>query len=40
MQLRIVPDLRFVHDTSVARGVDLSRLIGEAIMQDKKHDEA
>jgi ribosome-binding factor A len=40
MQLRIVPDLRFVHDTSVARGVDLSRLIDEAIMQDKKHDEA
>lgn len=39
MQLRIVPDLRFVHDTSVERGMDLSRLIDEAITQDKKHSE-
>lgn len=39
MQLRIVPDLRFVYDTSVERGMDLSRLIDEAITQDKKHNE-
>lgn len=39
MQLRIVPDLRFVYDTSVERGMDLSRLIDEAIIQDKKHSE-
>lgn len=39
MQLRIVPDLRFVYDTSVERGMDLSRLIDEAITQDKKHSE-
>lgn len=39
MQLRLVPDLRFVHDTSVERGMDLSRLIDEAIIQDKKHSE-
>jgi len=39
MLLRIVPDLRFVHDTSVERGMDLSRLIDEAITQDKKHSE-
>lgn len=39
MQLRIVPDLRFVHDTSVERGMDLSRLIDEAVTQDKKHSE-
>lgn len=39
MQLRIVPDLRFVYDTSVERGMDLSRLIDEAISQDKKHSE-
>lgn len=40
MQLRIVPDIRFVYDTSVERGMDLSRLIDEAITQDKKHGEA
>jgi ribosome-binding factor A len=39
MKLRIIPDLHFVYDTSVQRGVDLSRLIDEAVAQDKKHGE-
>jgi ribosome-binding factor A len=36
MRLRTVPDLRFKYDTSVARGVELSRLIDEAVASDAK----
>jgi ribosome-binding factor A len=39
MKLRIVPELRFVYDTSVERGMDLSRLIDEEIAEDKRHGD-
>jgi ribosome-binding factor A len=35
MKLRITPQLQFVFDESVERGVRLSKLIDEAIAQDK-----
>ncbi|MBX9916590.1 MAG: 30S ribosome-binding factor RbfA [Nitrosomonas sp.] len=35
MKLRITPQLHFVFDASVERGVRLSKLIDEAIAQDK-----
>ncbi|QOJ24144.1 MAG: 30S ribosome-binding factor RbfA [Gammaproteobacteria bacterium] len=35
MKLRITPQLHFVFDESVERGVHLSKLIDEAIAQDK-----
>ncbi|MBS0586624.1 30S ribosome-binding factor RbfA [Nitrosomonas sp.] len=35
MKLRITPQLHFVFDESVERGVRLSKLIDEAIAQDK-----
>lgn len=31
LQLRVVPELHFVHDESVVRGIELSRLIDDAI---------
>ena len=31
LQLRVVPELHFVHDVSVVRGIELSRLIDDAI---------
>ncbi|WP_124949402.1 30S ribosome-binding factor RbfA [Sulfuriferula thiophila] len=34
MRLRIVPQITFVYDTSVARGAELSRLIDEAVAAD------
>jgi ribosome-binding factor A len=34
MRLRIVPQITFVYDTSVARGAELSRLIDEAVADD------
>jgi ribosome-binding factor A len=37
MQLRMVPQLHFVYDTSVERGVHLSHLIDEAVASDKSH---
>jgi ribosome-binding factor A len=36
MRLRSVPQLQFKYDTSVARGVQLSRLIDEAVASDMK----
>lgn len=36
VDLRVVPDLRFVYDESVERGVNISRLIDEARARDKK----
>jgi ribosome-binding factor A len=35
VDLRVVPDLRFLYDESVERGVNLSRLIDEARARDK-----
>ena len=37
MQLRIIPQLHFIFDESVERGIHLSKLIDEAITQDKTH---
>lgn len=37
MKLRIMPQLHFVYDTSVERGVRLSQLIDEAVSSDKLH---
>lgn len=39
MVMRIVPELRFVHDTSTEEGSRLSALIDRAVAQDKKHSE-
>lgn len=36
IDLRVVPELRFVYDESVERGANLSRLIDEARARDKK----
>ena len=38
MQLRTVPQLHFVYDVSVERGVRLSHLIDEAVAEDKSHN--
>lgn len=35
MKLRVTPQLQFIYDESVERGVRLSKLIDEAIAQDK-----
>lgn len=35
MKLRTIPQLKFVYDESVERGVHLSRLIDEAVAQEK-----
>lgn len=37
MRLRTVPQLHFVYDVSVERGVKLSRLIDEAVATDSTH---
>jgi ribosome-binding factor A len=37
VRIHTTPELRFVHDTSVGRGVNLSRLIDEA--NARKADE-
>jgi ribosome-binding factor A len=34
LKLRIVPELHFVHDSSVERGMTLSRLIDDAVATD------
>jgi ribosome-binding factor A len=34
MKLRMVPELHFAHDTSVERGIALSRLIDQAVAED------
>ncbi len=38
MRLRIVPQLHFVFDSSVERGVQLSHLIEEAVQEDNRRD--
>jgi len=37
IRLHTIPELRFVYDASVERGVRLSRLIDEALDADQKH---
>ena len=37
MKLRITPQLHFVYDESIERGIRLSNLIDEAIAQDRTH---
>jgi len=38
LDARTVPELHFVHDESVERGVRLSRLIDEAVESDQAHE--
>lgn len=40
MKLRITPHLHFIYDESVERGVRLSKLIDEAIAEDKATHQA
>jgi ribosome-binding factor A len=37
MRLRSVPALRFVHDSSIDRGMRLDQLISQAVAEDKAH---
>lgn len=37
MKLRIMPMLHFLHDTSIERGMQMDRLIDEAVAEDAKH---
>jgi len=37
LKIYAVPELHFIHDTSVERGMRLSKLIDQAISEDKKH---
>ena len=37
MKLRMVPALAFAYDESVERGTNLSRLIDEAVAEDRSH---
>lgn len=39
MKLRIMPQLHFIYDSSVAEGVRLSQLIDEAVSADKAHHQ-
>lgn len=36
MKIRIVPELRFLHDTSIEQGSRLSELIERAVEEDRK----
>jgi ribosome-binding factor A len=37
MKLRVMPQLHFVHDTSIANGMRLDQLIDAAVAEDAKH---
>jgi len=39
LKLRIMPQLHFVHDSSVERGSRLSQLIDQAVASDQHHEE-
>jgi ribosome-binding factor A len=39
MLMRSVPQLHFVYDASIERGMKLSRLIDDAVAQDKSHSQ-
>ena len=36
IKMRAVPELRFIHDTSISHGLHLSELIDEAVQQDRR----
>lgn len=38
LKLRVVPELRFVYDSSVEGGMRLSQLIDEAVASDRSHE--
>ncbi|OBX04176.1 ribosome-binding factor A [Gallibacterium genomosp. 3] len=41
MRLRIVPELRFIYDTSLVEGMRMSNLVTQVVNQDKaKHHDA
>jgi ribosome-binding factor A len=40
LKLRVVPDLRFVYDSSVEGGMRLSQLIDEAVASDRSRGES
>ena len=37
IKMRIIPELRFVHDVSIERGSELSSLIDQAVASDSQH---
>jgi ribosome-binding factor A len=37
MKLRVMPQLHFIHDTSIENGIRLDRLIDAAVAEDAKH---
>lgn len=39
LRLRVVPQLHFVYDESIERGMRLSSLIDEAVSTDKHHED-
>lgn len=39
MKLRVIPQLHFVYDESIERGMHLSKLIDTAIAQDQAHHQ-
>jgi len=39
LKLRVMPQLHFVHDSSIERGSRLSQLIDQAVASDQHHDE-
>lgn len=39
MKLRVVPELHFVHDTSIERGMRIDCLIEQALAEDARHGE-
>lgn len=40
LKMRAVPELRFIHDTSVSHGLHLSELIEQAVEQDRRRDDS
>ncbi len=40
VKMRAVPDLRFIHDTSVSHGLHLSDLIDKAVEQDRQREDS
>ncbi len=37
MKLRVMPQLHFIHDESIERGMQLDRLIDQAVAEDARH---
>ncbi len=38
IKIRAVPDLRFIHDTSVSHGLQLTELIEKAVEEDRQRE--